>query len=146
MGTALRRAILAVTVVAALAGGPSAWAQDKTFGFTVDGARLAADRHTLVVSGTYTCGPLDLDVVGGGGIVDLTVRQGRVNGFGYVPIEVCDGTAQAYRVEVTTFGERQLKRGPARATASGFGRGDRDGETVTLFTSVPNQRITVTRR
>jgi hypothetical protein len=49
-------------------------------------------------------------------------------------------------VEVTTFGERQFKRGPARATASGFGLGDRDGETVTLFTSVPNQRITVTRR
>jgi hypothetical protein len=29
-------------------------------------AVLAADPHTVVVGGTYTCGPLDLDVVGGG--------------------------------------------------------------------------------
>ena len=100
----------------------------------------------MVVGGTYTCGPLDLDVVGGGGTVDLTVRQGRVIGFGYVPIGVCDGTAQAYQAEVTTFGERQFTPGPARATASGFVRGDREGETVTLFTSVPDQRLTVTRR
>ena len=145
MRTALRRAILAVTVVAALAVGPAAWAQEETFGFTVDAARLAADRHTVVVSGTYTCGPLDLDVVGGG-TVDLTVRQDRVNGIGYVPIEVCDGTAQAYQAEVTTFGERRFKRGPARATASGYVRGGRDGEPVTLFTSVPDQPITITRR
>ena len=55
-GTALRRAVLAVAVLAALAVGPAAWAQDETFGFTVDGARLAADRHTVVVRGTYLCG------------------------------------------------------------------------------------------
>ena len=47
---------------------------------------------------------------------------------------------------MTTFGERQFKRGPARATASGYVQGDRDGQPVTLFTSVPNQRVTVTRR
>ena len=146
MRATLRRAILPVTVVAALAVGPAAWAQDDTFGFTIDAARLAADRHTVVVSGSYTCGPLDLDVVGGGGTVDLTVRQDGVTGFGYVPIEICDGTAKAYQVEATTFGERQFKRGAARASASGYVQGDQDGQTVTLTTRVTNRRITITGR
>ncbi|HSO53865.1 MAG TPA: hypothetical protein VL330_14180 [Actinomycetes bacterium] len=146
MRTALRRAILTVTVAAVLAVGPAAWAQVETFGFTIDAARLATDRHTLVVSGTYTCGPLDLNVVAGGGTVDLTVRQGRVTGFGYVPIEVCDGTAQDWREEVTTFGGPTFKRGAARASASGDVRGERDGLPVTQRASVTNQRITITRR
>jgi hypothetical protein len=147
MRTALRRAILAVTVAATLAVAPSAWAENETFGFTIDAARLAADRHTVVVSGTYTCGPLDLDVVGGGGVVDLTVRQGRVTGFsGGVPIQVCDGTAQSYQADVTTFGDRQFKQGAARASASGYVQGERDGQPVLQLTSVDNQRITISRR
>ena len=52
MRTALRRAILTVTVAAVLAVGPAAWAQDETFGFTIDAARLA-DRHAVVVSGSF---------------------------------------------------------------------------------------------
>ena len=54
---ALRRVILAVLVAATVAVSPAAWAQDETFDFTIDAASLAADRHTVVVSGTYTCGP-----------------------------------------------------------------------------------------
>ena len=146
MRSALRRAILTVTVAAVLAVGPAAWAQGETFGFTIDAARLAADRHTVVVSGSYTCGPLDLNVVAGGGTVDLTVRQGRVTGFGYVPIEVCDGTAQDWQEEVTTFGGPIFKRGAARASASGYVQGERDGQPVTQLASVTNQRITITRR
>ena len=142
---ALRRMILAILAAATVAIGPAAWAQDDTFHFTIDSARLAADRHTVLVSGTYTCGPLDLNVVGGGGTVDLTVRQDRVTGFGFVPIQVCDGTAQPYQAEVTTFGNRQFKRGAATASASGFVQGERDGEPVTLFTRVDNQPITITR-
>ncbi|HEX3211759.1 MAG TPA: hypothetical protein VH016_04280, partial [Actinomycetota bacterium] len=131
---------------AVLAVGPAAWAQDETFGFTIDAARLAADRHTVVVSGSYTCGPFDLNVVGGGGTVDLTVRQGRVTGFGYVPIEVCDGTARDWQEEVTTFGGPTFMRGAARATASGYVEGVRGGQGVLQTTRVDNQRITITRR
>jgi hypothetical protein len=93
----LRGARLAVVVAATLAAGRAALAQDEPFPFEADGARLAADRHTVVVSGTYTCGPLDLNVTSGRGAVDLTVRQGQVSGFGGVQIEVCDGTAQGFR-------------------------------------------------
>jgi hypothetical protein len=99
-----------------------------------------------VVSGTYTCGPLDLDVVGGGGTIDLTVRQSRVEGFGFVPIAVCDGTVQAWQADVTTFGDRRFERGAARASASGLVNGERDGQPVTLRVDIPNQRITISRR
>ena len=139
----LRRVVLAVLVAATVAVGPAAWAQDATFDFTIDAARLATDRHTIVVTGTYTCGPLDLNVTGGGGTVDLTVSQRRVTGFGFVPIEVCDGTAQTYQADVTTFGDRRFTQGKATASASGFVTGERDGESVTLFTSIENQRITI---
>jgi hypothetical protein len=144
--TALGRAVLAATLAVVVAVAPAAWAQDETLPFTIDRARLAADRHTVVVSGGYTCGPLDLDVVGGGGTIDLTVRQGRVQGFGFVPIEVCDGTTRAWRADVTTFGQRPFRRGAARAVASGLVFGERDGQPVTLRVDIPSQRITITHR
>jgi hypothetical protein len=143
---ALGRAVLVAMVAVVVAVVPAAWAQDGTLPFTIDRARLAADRHTVVVSGSYTCGPLDLDVVGGGGTIDLTVRQGRVEGFGFVPIEVCDGTTRTWRADVTTFGDRQFRRGAARASASGEVRGERDGQPVTLRVEIANQRIIIARR
>ena len=119
------------------------------FELTVDAARLAADRHTIVVSGTYTCGPMELDVVAGGGTVDLTVRQGRVTGFGYVPILLCDDTVQTYRTEVTTFGTRQF----TRARGQGQRLRDRPRRTATASAGRPsrtpssdNQRLTISRR
>ena len=98
------------------------------------------------MSGTYTCGPMDLNVVGGGGTVDLTVRQGRVIGFGFVPIEICDGAAQTYQAEVTTFGQRRFKRGAASASASGIVHGEQAGVPVDQRTELDNQPITITRR
>jgi hypothetical protein len=144
---ALRRVILAVLVAATVAVSPAAWAQDETFDFTIDAARLAADRHTVVVSGTYTCGPMDLNVVGGGGTVDLTVRQGPVIGFGFgfVTIEVCDGAAQTYQAEVTAFGQHRFKRGAASASASGIVHGEQAGVPVDQRTELTNQPITITR-
>ena len=143
MRTALRRAILMVTVAVALAVGPAAWAQDETFGFTVDAARLAADRHTVVVSGSYTCGPFDTT---GAGFVDLTVVQGRTTGFGSVPIQLCDGTTQAYQAEVVSNSDRRFKGGAARATASGYVEGFRGDLRFLQTTRVDNQRITIKRR
>ena len=144
--TVIQRAVLAAMVTVLVAVAPAAWAQDETLPFSIDRARLAADPHTVVVGGTYTCGPLDLDVVGGGGTIDLTVRQGSVEGFGFVPIEVCDGTVQAWQADVTTFGDRRFKQGAAQASASGLVNGERDGQPVTLRVDIPSQRITITHR
>ena len=114
-----------------------------TFGFTIDAARLAADRHTVVVSGSYTCGPFDTT---GAGVVDLTVVQGRTTGFGYVPILLCDGSAQAYQAEVVSNSDRRFKRGAARATASGYVEELRGDQGILHTTRVDNQRITIKRR
>ena len=139
-GTA--RAILTVTVAAALAVGPAAWAQDETFGFTIDAARLADDRHIVVVSGSYTCGPFDTT---GPGFVDLTVVQGPTTGFGSVPILRCDGSAQAYQAELVSNSDRRFKRGDARATASGYVEGFRGDLRFLQTTRVDHQRITIKR-
>ena len=144
MRTALRRAVLAVTVAATLAVAPAAQAQDETFDFTIDAARLAADSHTIVVRGTYNCGPFDTT---GPGFVDLTVRQGRVTGFGGgVPILTCDGTDQAYRSEVVSNSDRQFKRGAASAGASGYVEGMLGGQSFLQTTFFEDQRIVIRRR
>jgi hypothetical protein len=143
--TMLRRAVLAVLVAAlvALAAAPAASARTPRLRFAVDGARLTADPHTLVVSGTHRCPVLDLNVPGGN-TIDLTVSQGGVNGFGGVTVEVCDGTTQTWQAEVTTFGEPAFTTGRASALASGlvFAR-DPAGQEVTLRVDLRDQRIRI---
>jgi Family of unknown function (DUF6299) len=143
MRTAFRRAVMAVTVAAILAVAPAAWAVDETFDFTVDRGRLAADRHTVVVSGTYTCGPFDST---GPGFVDLTVRQGRTTGFGSVPILTCDGSAQDWRARVVSNSDRQFKRGAATASASGYVEGTVGDASFLQTTQVDGQPITIRPR
>jgi hypothetical protein len=141
----VRRAVLAVLVAAlvALAAAPAAVARAPWLRFAVDGARLTADPHTLVVSGTYRCPELDLNV-SGGNTIDLTVSQGGVNGFGQVTIEVCDGTTKTWQEEVTTFGEPAFTTGRASAVASGlvFAR-DPAGRDVTLQVDLRDKRIRI---
>ena len=150
----MRRVILTVMVATTVAVAPAALAQEPLpLPFTIDTARLAADSHTVVVAGTYTCPELNLDVDdgGGGGTIDLTVNQDGVAGFGYVHIQgrVCDGTTRTWETDVTTFGERRFQRGPAQALASGLVTGeDAAGNKVTLQVAIlsPGQPITITRR
>ena len=140
----LRRTVLAVLVAAmvAVAAAPAALARAPRLRFTVDGARLAADPHTVVVSGTYRCPVLDLDVPGGN-TIDLTVNQGAVAGIGFVTIEGCDGTTQSWQADVTTFGEPAFTTGRASVLASGlvFGQ-DAAGQDVTLRVDL-QQRIRI---
>jgi hypothetical protein len=143
MRTALRRAVLAVTVAATLAVAPAVQAQDDTFDFTIDVARLAADRHTVVVRGTYNCGPFDTT---GPGFVDLTVVQGRTTGFGSVPILRCDDADQPYRAEVVSNSTREFTRGAASAGASGYVEGMRGGQSFLQTTFFNDQPIVIRRR
>jgi hypothetical protein len=143
--TTLRRAALAVLVAAmvAVAATPAASARDPRLRFAVDGARLTADPHSVVVSGTYHCPVLDLDV-SGGNTIDLTVSQSGLDGFGQVTIELCDGTTQTWQANVTTFGEPAFTAGRASALASGlvFAR-DPAGQDVTLQVDLPAKRIRI---
>jgi Family of unknown function (DUF6299) len=144
----LRRAVLILVAAATVGVVPAAQAQDGTLPFTIDTARLADDRHTVVVGGTYSCPQLDFDVVGGGGIIELTVNQGNVRGFGFGSIEVCDGTTRTWQATVTATDGR-FRRGPAQVLASARVTGrDAAGETVTLRADIlaPGQPITITSR
>jgi hypothetical protein len=145
--TILRRSVLTVLVAAMMAvvASPAALAQEPRLRFTVEGARLTADPHTLVVSGTYRCPVLDLNVPGGN-TIDLTVSQGDVNGFGGVTVEFCDGTTHTWQDEVTTFGEPAFTTGRASALASGlvFAR-DSAGQDVTLQVDLRDKRIRIRR-
>jgi hypothetical protein len=143
--TMLRRAALAVLVAAmvAVAAAPAASARDPRLRFAVDGARLTADPHTVVVSGTYHCPVLDLNV-SGGNTIDLTVSQSGLDGFGQVTIEICDGTTQTWQANVTTFGEPAFTAGRASALASGlvFAR-DPAGQDVRLQVDLRDKRIRI---
>jgi hypothetical protein len=135
-----------VVAAATVAAGPAAWAQDGTLPFTIDTARLADDRHSVVVPGTYSCPRLDLDVTGGGGIIELTVTQGDVTGFGIGFIQLCDGTTRTWRARVTSADGR-FRRGPAQVVATARVTGqDAAGQTVTLRADILGQPITITRR
>jgi hypothetical protein len=142
----LRRAILVLVAAATVGVVPTAQAQDGTLPFTVDTARLADDRHTVVVRGSHGCPLLDLNVTGGGGIIELTVTQGDVTGFGIGFIEVCDGTTRTWRTRVTSTNGR-FRRGPAQVLASARVTGqDAAGQTVTLRADILGQPVTITRR
>lgn len=144
--TMLRRAVLAglVAALVALAAAPAASARAPRLRFAVDGARLTADPHTLVVSGAYHCPALNLAIPGGGGTIDLTVNQNGVAGFGFVPIAVCDGTTQTWQAEVTTFGEPAFTTGRASVLASGLvSARDPAGQDVTLRVDLRDARIRI---
>jgi hypothetical protein len=97
----------------------------------------------VVVSGTYRCPVLDLNV-SGGKTVDLTVSQGEVNGFGGVTVGICDGTTETWQADVTTFGVPAFTTGRASALASGLVVArDPAGQEVTLQVDLRDRRIRI---
>jgi hypothetical protein len=90
-------------------------------------ALLNAGGASVTLAGTYSCGPFTSGVPDRG-VIDLTVTQSAggvtVNGYGYLEPTVCDGAAQRYAVEVTTFGAQGFRRGAAQWSASGYVEGD----------------------
>jgi hypothetical protein len=89
-----------------------------TFEFQAKRAKLAADPTVVVLDGTYSCGPFTGGVPERG-VVDLTVRQAQVTGFGFFEPTVCDGTRQRFAASVTAV-SGSFRRGPATWSASGF--------------------------
>jgi hypothetical protein len=112
--------------------------------FTVDDQALVSSRTTAVVTGTYTCGPLDFSQ-GGGGVVDLTVQQGSVSGSGSVDTAVCDGTPQAWSATVTAHAGR-FRRGAALGLASGYVCGDALPDVYTCQTTGQIEQSLTLRR
>ena len=124
----MRRALAVLAASVLIASGasliPAGAAVAAPAGLTVT-ARLAlrnAGGASVTVAGTYSCGPFTGGVPDRG-VVDLSVTQSAVVGYGYLEPTVCDGSARWFAVEVTSVGER-FRRGPAQWSASGYVEGD----------------------
>lgn len=130
MGGVVRRAVLLVAVVAAVAVGPVATAVDAADGgltLTASRARLGPGRTSVVLQGTYTCGPFASGRPDRG-VIDLTIQQdrrgGTVTAYGYVEPSVCDGTPQGFTATLTGTGTGRFTTGPATWSGGGYVEGD----------------------
>ncbi|MGN9908624.1 hypothetical protein ACTMTJ_13860 [Phytohabitans sp. LJ34] len=97
-------------------------------GLTVNArwALLSDDPATVVLVGTYTCGPFPGGVPDRG-VIDLGVDQ-RVNGatrrgIGYLTPTVCDGAPQWFAAGVSTVDGTAYRRATATWSASGYVEG-----------------------
>lgn len=142
-----RAARTTVTVILALTAAlvPAAGVAADT-GLTVaaDTATLGPQRTSVVLAGTYSCGPFASGRPDRG-VIDLTVRQtakgDTVTAFGFLEPSVCDGSAQPFEVTLTDTGGRRFQRGAATWSASGYV----EGGTGTQNVDVPPTPIVLTK-
>jgi hypothetical protein len=122
----------------------TAVAADGGLTLSASGARLGPGRTTVVLEGTYSCGPFASGLPDRG-VLDLTVQQVRrgrtVTALGYLEPTVCDGTAQDYAATLTTIDGARFTTGPATWTGSGYVEGDSTMQHV----HVGPEPITLTR-
>jgi hypothetical protein len=133
MGGVVRRAVLLVAAMAAvgvMAVGSSATAvhaAEDGLTLSASSARLGAGRTSVVLRGTYSCGPFASGLADRG-VIDLTVQQvrwsGTVTAYGYLEPTVCDGDPQSYAVTLTGTGTGRFTTGPAIWSGSGYVEGD----------------------
>jgi hypothetical protein len=107
-------------------------------------ATLGPDRTSVVLRGTYTCGPFASGRPDRG-VIDLTVEQNRagdlVRAFGFLEPTVCDGTSQQFQAPLTGTDGQRFKQGAATWSASGYVEGDTGMQNV----FVPPTGIALTR-
>lgn len=130
MGGMLRRTVLAGALALGLAAplAPAvAVGAAEGLTLTASGAALGPGRTSVVLQGTYTCGPFASGRPDRG-VIDLTVQQvrrvGTVTAYGYLEPSICDGQAQAFEVTLTGTGSRRFTTGPATWSGSGYVEGD----------------------
>ena len=109
-----RAAVLAVVLTGALAASASAAVSELTIDPT---AQLSPGRLQATLTGTVTCDP------GTTAFLDGQIVQAKnASGYGYTQV-TCDGTAQAYAIDVRAggfFSPGVFKAGKASARVSTF--------------------------
>ena len=125
-----RMARTTVTVLLALTAAliPAAGlAAEAGLTLTANKATLASHRTSVVLRGTYSCGPFASGRPERG-VIDLGVRQTRgdatVDAIGYLEPSICDGTSRPFKVTLTSTGDERFRRGAATWSASGYVEGD----------------------
>ena len=104
-----------------------ALAADAELTLTAETATLGRHRTSVVLQGTYTCGPFASGRPDRG-VIDLSVEQDRAGGsvqaFGYLEPAICDGSPQPFRATLTGTGGERFRQGAAIWSASGYVEGD----------------------
>jgi hypothetical protein len=102
-------------------------AADTGLTLTAKTATLGPHRTSVVLGGTYSCGPFASGLPDRG-VIDLSVQQerggGPVTAFGFLEPAVCDGTSQPFQVALTGTGGKHFRKGAATWSASGYVEGD----------------------
>jgi hypothetical protein len=119
-------------------------AADAGLTLTAETVTLGPHRTSVVLGGTYTCGPFASGRPDRG-VIDLSVQQDRESGtvaaFGFLEPAVCDGTTQPFEVTLTGTGGKRFRQGAATWIASGYVEGD----TGLQHVQVPPTPIALTR-
>jgi hypothetical protein len=128
MGTAVGRTIVFLAVVSAMAvAGAGVVAAQDGLTVTATSAELGPQRTSVVLRGSYTCGPFASGVPDRG-VIDLSIEQvGRghtVAAYGFLEPSVCDGTSQPFDVVLTGTGGKRFRAGAATWAGSGYVEGD----------------------
>jgi hypothetical protein len=128
MGTVLRPTILLLVVAAAATvGGAGAAAAADGLTVTASSAELGPHRTSVVLRGSYSCGPFASGFPDRG-VIDLSIEQVRrghaVAAFGFLEPSVCDGTWQSFSVTLTGTGGQRFRPGAATWAGSGYVEGD----------------------
>jgi hypothetical protein len=134
--TARTTLVVLLTLPALLIPAAGVAAADVGLTLTADTATLGPHRSSVVLRGTYSCGPFASGRPDRG-VIDLSIEQhhpsGTVAAFGFLEPAVCDGTSQPFEVTLTGTGGKRFRQGAATWSASGYVEGD----TGLQFVQVP---------
>ena len=128
MGMVVRRTIVLLVVVgAATVGGAEVVAAQDGLSVTATSAELAPHRTSVVLRGSYSCGPFASGVPDRG-VIDLSIEQVRrghtVAAYGFLEPSICDGSSQPFGVVLTGTGGQRFRAGAATWAGSGYVEGD----------------------
>jgi hypothetical protein len=128
MGTVVRRTVLLLAVVwaTAMVAAGGVEAQDGLT-VTATSAQVGPHRTSVVLRGSYSCGPFASGVPDRG-VIDLSIEQVRggqtVTAYGFLEPSVCDGSPQPFEVLLTGTGGKRFRAGVATWAGSGYVEGD----------------------
>jgi hypothetical protein len=128
MGAMVRRTIpLLAVVCTATMGGAGAVAAAEGLTVTASSAQLGPEGTSVVLRGSYSCGPFATGRPDRG-VIDLSIEQVRgghtVGAFGFLEPSVCDGKSHAFEVTLTGTGGQRFRAGTGTWAASGYVEGD----------------------
>jgi len=108
-------------------GGAEVVAAQDDLTVTATSAELGPHRTSVVLRGSYSCGPFASGVPDRG-VIDLSIEQVRrghmVSAFGFLEPSICNGSSQLFEVVLSGTGGQRFRAGAATWAGSGYVEGD----------------------